>query len=363
MSRRGHKKSNHVRSNFLPVEQWPEADQALWRRARHSGNVLEPGGRAAKWAARTVKNVEEVYGKWLKWLRDHHNTSLDGSPTDRVTRERVKLYAQHLGATLAPFTVQMHLQRLGQMMVAFTETKEFGWLFLAANRLRPASVRNKLAKIRPSYAIADVGMQLMQQAEHMAPGWHRPPALVFRDGLIVALLAYRPVRLGNLANIRIGEHLVEAGDGYKISFSAEETKQGKSLSFDLPQSLVPHVRRYIEVYRPALIAAGWHGASSGHLLWISRDGGPLTSSAITELVKRRTKAAFGAAINPHLFRDCAATTIATDEPGRAHAIPGVLGHSSPATSERHYNQARMTEAAERYHHVIEKHRRRKPRAA
>jgi integrase/recombinase XerD len=249
------------------------------------------------------------------------------------------------------------------MMVAFTETKEFSWLFLAANRLRPTSVRNKLAKIRPSYAIADVGIRLMQQAEEMVPNWHRPPALIFRDGLVVALLAYRPVRLANLANIRIGQHLIEAGDGYRISFSAEETKQGKVLSFDVPQSLVPQMRRYIETYRPALIASGWHGAESGNLLWISRDGGPLTSPAIGDLIKRRTKAAFGSAINPHLFRDCAATTIATDEPGRAHVIPGVLGHSSPTTSERHYNQARMTEAAERYHHVVEKRRRRKPRAA
>ena len=70
MSRRGHKKPNAIRSNCLAVDQWPESDRTLWHRARHAGDVLEVGGRAASWAPRTVKNVEEVYGKWLKWMRD-----------------------------------------------------------------------------------------------------------------------------------------------------------------------------------------------------------------------------------------------------------------------------------------------------
>jgi hypothetical protein len=112
MSRRGTKRLNPMQPSRLAVNQWPQVDQALWRRARHAGDMLEPGGRAAKWAPRTVKNVEEVYGEWLKWLRDQHDVPLEEAPTGRVTRERVKLYTQHLGATLAPFTVQMHLQRL-----------------------------------------------------------------------------------------------------------------------------------------------------------------------------------------------------------------------------------------------------------
>ena len=38
-----------------------------------------------------------------------------------------------------------------------------------------------------------------------------PDRLAFRDTLIVALLAACPVRLRNLAQIRIGEHLVRVG--------------------------------------------------------------------------------------------------------------------------------------------------------
>jgi hypothetical protein len=61
---------------------------------------------------------------------------------------------------------------------------------------------------------------------------------------------------------------------------------------------------------------------------------------------------------PHLFRDGAATAIAIVDPEHVGTIASVLGHSTLATSERHYNQARGLEAGRRYHGTIEQLRNR-----
>ena len=53
-------------------------------------------------------------------------------------------------------------------------------------------------------------------------------------------------------------------------------------------------------------------------------------------------------INPHLFRDCAATTIAIEDPEHVRIASQILGHRSAATTERYYNQAQTIDAARRY---------------
>ena len=49
-------------------------------------------------------------------------------------------------------------------------------------------------------------------------------------------------------------------------------------------------------------------------------------------------------VHPHLFRDCAATSIATSDPEHVRIILSVLQHSTLRTSERHYNHARGIQA-------------------
>ena len=66
-----------------------------------------------------------------------------------------------------------------------------------------------------------------------------------------------------------------------------------------------------------------------------------------------TRAAFGRAVNPHLFRDCAATSVALEDPARVRVAAQVLGHGAFSTTERHYNLARSQEAAESWHEMLD----------
>jgi integrase/recombinase XerD len=354
MSRRGHYlKHRKPSAHMLPEHKWPADDRVRWAAVQHRGDALETGGRAAYWKPRTVRNVLQSYGHWLKWLSDHHVKVMRLGPMERVTRENVRLYIEYMQSrALSPFTIQLNLQRLGQMMVAFTETKEFGWLFRAANRLKPRSVRDKRSKMQPSYQLAELGHRLMLEAQGLTSNWHRHRSVRFRNGLIIALLAYRPVRLANLAGIVIDQHLIRSGDTFVLKFGADETKQGEELGFELPQILTEPLSQYLAEHRPALLNIGSHAGSAGQYLWVARDGGHLTSAGISQLIVNETKAAFGASINPHLFRDCAATTIAIDDPEHAHIIAPILGHGSITTSERHYNQAKTVDAGRQYHKTL-----------
>jgi integrase len=66
-----------------------------------------------------------------------------------------------------------------------------------------------------------------------------------------------------------------------------------------------------------------------------------------------TNARFGRPIHPHLFRDAAATAIATYDPKHIGVAMPVLGHSSPKTSQRYYDQSRTIEAMRLHHRYVE----------
>jgi integrase/recombinase XerD len=70
-----------------------------------------------------------------------------------------------------------------------------------------------------------------------------------------------------------------------------------------------------------------------------------------------TRAAFGQPVNPHLFRDVAATTVSLEDPAHVRMAAQLLGHATFATTERYYRMSRSVEAARAYHCVLAKRRR------
>jgi len=75
-------------------------------------------------------------------------------------------------------------------------------------------------------------------------------------------------------------------------------------------------------------------------------------TSISYWVKRHTKEVFGAPINLHLFRDCAATGVAIAAPENIDVVTAILGHTKIATSEKFYNQARRIDAGRRFQKTL-----------
>jgi len=118
-----------------------------------------------------------------------------------------------------------------------------------------------------------------------------------------------------------------------------ETKTGQPVDVPFPLSLVAYLERYLKIFRPRLLR------DARDALWISRMGKAQSPGCIYTNIKHKTAKAFGQPINLHLFRDCAATSIALEEPAQIAIVSSVLGHASLQTSLTHYNQARSIDAS------------------
>jgi site-specific recombinase XerD len=341
------------------VQDWPAADRAAWTEMLTPGDILEPGGDAAHWAPDTVHKNRRGYGRWLCFLAEEDPVSLEFEPAARVTRVAVRAYLEALRQNdPSPYTVLGRLGELHDVIKAMAPERDWRWLRTTINRLRrQARPRgDKAAKVHSSVRLVEAGLQLMAEADVMISTSPILRATRYRDGLMLALLALRPLRLRNLAMIEIDRHLVQQNGAWWLLFRAEETKTGEPIEVPVPEVLEAHLWHYLEVHRPALL----QGRISQRL-WINQYGDAMGDQGLYRRITKVTKRCFGVAINPHLFRHCAATTIAIEDPKHVGIAKSLLGHSSLATSEAHYNQARALEAGRTYHaHVRELRRGSRP---
>jgi integrase/recombinase XerD len=175
---------------------------------------------------------------------------------------------------------------------------------------------------------------------------------------MIALLICCPLRLRNLTDIVIGRHLLFDGRGYRLEFTAAETKTGRPYVAAVPAELTAYVDDYLRVHRPRLqTISRVDGPGADGRLWLGRRGRPMTSRAIERQIVQRTKEAFGTSICPHLFRDIAVTELVDFAPDEIGIAPDLLGHADLRTTRKHYIQAQGMVAHLRVQQVISARRR------
>jgi integrase/recombinase XerD len=343
----------------LPFAEWPTLDQAPWTASLQPGDVLEPGGVASRWALASQGLVINGYGRWLTWLTGRGGLDPLLPPSARVTRERLLAYAKDLEATVSPFTVATRIEQVGNAMRAIAPETDWRWIQRAADRIRVRAVpvRDKRSRLQSPKRLVALGMALMRQADNPATGSPAVRGATYRDGLMIALLALRPMRRRNLAALLCDQHLLRRGSQWWVELPAQETKTGQAQQFPFPDELVPGLDRYLQHHRPVLLGLGQRQATPVTALWVSKHGTHMGYAAVGHQVSQRTAAAFGKSLSPHLFRDCTATTIAISAPQHIGIVKPLLGHTTLATSERHYNLAGSLEASRRYNRAIEDLRR------
>ena len=156
---------------------------------------------------------------------------------------------------------------------------------------------------------------------------------------MIALLTACPIRVRNLTMIEIGRHLVQVNDQFKLQFAPHEVKNNRYLTMELPLDLTPFLETWLQEWRPKLCKS-----ADLSLLWIDIKGGALGARGIHAAITKRTKRAFGRPINPHLFRDIAATSTAITTPESIGIAGSILGHLTPQAAEDHYIQAHQIDA-------------------
>jgi len=152
----------------------------------------------------------------------------------------------------------------------------------------------------------------------------------------------------------LGTSLILHKSGATLVLPAEQMKGKRPFESSFPPNLIPALKIYLEIYRPYLLSLQYEKTSDPITgLWISIEGRAMADQSIRNAIKRRTRAAYGRDLTPHLFRDASVTTLVRDAPASAQLTKAILGHSTIETTNKHYNQARMVDASRRHTSLME----------
>jgi integrase len=146
----------------------------------------------------------------------------------------------------------------------------------------------------------------------------------------VAILLYAPVRIKNLAMLRIGESLVISGTQMSVVFPDELVKNEVDIDLELPPAAAAVVKRYRAEVLPRVqrrpdpdaLFPGLHGSRDKH------DFG--------ELISRTLERWIGLKINPHAFRHLAAFVYLSQHRRDYETVRAMLGHKSIQTTMDFY---------------------------
>lgn len=360
---------------IMDVSEMPAADQDLIRRAEqprlsrrallrapslvrtdhragHPTRRRRPGHRLS---AATIRSRRAAYGLWLAWL-DHTEGLGTEPPATRVTPERVDAFIDFLAQNgMQEATIHARILWLTQLLRAGEPSQDWRWLARTVRGLNQKRDPDLILKTALQISLRDLaalGQRLMAEGEELArrprARTGRAGAVVFRDGLMISLLVATLQRRRAFLSLHL-RHLHRDGESLSIHVPTESTKSGRPAHIPVPGELVPALDRYLNIHRPRLQA---DATATGHV-WIGDRGAPLGPIGIWHAITRRTRAALGIAIPPHIFRHLAATGAALDAPDVLHAMPTVLGHRNPQVMHEHYELSGELEARRQWTEILE----------
>lgn len=339
---------------YLPLAYWPNQDQQAWQKAISHGDILEGQGPAHHWRPATRHSSIRHYSRWLSFLNRNGWMEDICGPTDRLTEDRIRAYLAELNETVAPRTMASAIIGLKVMVKAMAPSKNWRWLMDISNRVHVQAKpsKDKRLAMRDSTEILAKAIAELQELQGSTLTT-RKARIYARDCLIIALMAARPLRMKNFCELELGHTLLSTCAGWWIDVPGSETKTSQPIAFPVPDYLAPYLSWYIEHLRPVFEAKERSKSlKASNRLWLNYNGGPLTAHATYHRFILLTTDWFGTPINPHLFRDCAATTLSTRCVADAFTAAPLLGHRSFATTQKHYIRANQLEASRQINAVL-----------
>jgi hypothetical protein len=170
-------------------------------------------------------------------------------------------------------------------------TGDRSWLRRRATRikLKAKASREKRHAVRHTIGLYRFGMTVMDSAG-IAAGLVAATQR-YQAGLIIALLAARPLRIRNFQVITIGESLRWDGRHYWLTFGTHETKMRMPIDEPLPDDLSHYLEAFLKRRRPVLLrqARKFGGTSTHRRLWVDIYGKPMNENTLREVIKRYTR--------------------------------------------------------------------------
>lgn len=217
----------------MPPEEWPMGDQAAWAGARRPGTLRRRAGAAAKWRQATLTKVAKAYGRWCTFLDLHGWLDRDKTPSERITEERIAAYVAELEQQVVIITLKGLILDLAESIRVMCPNANIAWLYDLATQLAVVAKpsRAKWAKLQSTEKLVELGINLMEQTFEPARKYRqaRYRDIQYAAGLMIALLAHRPLRRRTFTGLCIEKQLKRMETGYVFELGPDDVKAGDTV--------------------------------------------------------------------------------------------------------------------------------------
>jgi hypothetical protein len=199
--------------------------------------------------------------------------------------------------------------------------------------------------------LIEAGLTLIHEAEHSQTITKLAQATQVRNGLMLAMLGFHPIRRKNFAALEIGRSLVKIRGRWWIVLSAAETKENRADERRVNKLLIPFIDRYLDQHRPVLARSD----NPPSALWLSANDGCSHNRQTggESVIRMTTLSTVGVSGEPpsvsHLCGLCSAAIYGGDNPYLGSAV---LHHTDPRVTLEHYNRATSLTAAESFRQIV-----------
>jgi hypothetical protein len=176
-----------------------------------------------------------------------------------------------------------------------------------------------------------------------------------------AILSVAPVRLANLAAIKLGTNLIKPdgpNSGYWLVFPGYDVKNRVKLEYQLPEYVTRVIDDYVHNFRPALMRG-----TNEDWLFPGQRRGPKGKTCLSGQIKDRIWKEIGLRITTHQFRHAAGAIILMKRPGEYELVRQILGHKSVQTTINAYVGLENIRASEIFSKLVIGHMNDDPEAA
>jgi integrase len=334
----------------LPLNLWPEADRNAWNAACRPDARLQRGGLAGHLKPVTRDDHARHYGSFLGFLDRGGLLRSDGPAAANMTVDNVDAYIVERKERVGSVTVFGSIDKLRRTARFIAPGRDFTWLADIDRDLafvmRP---RSKFDRMVLTEVLVEAGLTLIHEAEISPHLTELARACQVRNGLMVALLAFCPIRRKNFAALEIGRSFVKIHGTWWIVLSASETKEKRPDERPVNELLTPIIDRYLGQHRPVLARTD----TPPPALWLSsNDGARISDKQVAGVIRRTTLATVGVEVSPHMFRTSGASTVATRGGENPYLASALLHHTHPSVTNAHYNRATSLSAAESLRKIV-----------
>lgn len=340
-----------------PVPDWPSKDQAAWTNARATPSSpfapqVTRGSRSTRKGLgpsdATLSIREKAFGTFVAFLR-RHGIDIGPSAVPHVVPAVLDAWiADQKGRGNRDTTIMKRLESLQAALRMIAPGQDFS--FLGRPGGRPLS-RLFSRQPRRAETVGSHEIILRIKALHAAAraGSHRygKGHTVLRDAALLALLACRGPRIGEVYALELGRTLLWRNDRWELRVEAQDNKNDRPRDISLPDWMQPILSDYIRLARPAL------GGHATQAVWLSTQKRRCPISTLSAIVVRWTRHWFGQGRGPHWLRKCLTTTVANERPDLLPDVAVVLDHST-TVALYHYNLAQSLVAGQRHNARLEK---------